>query len=300
MNLAQLRPESPSEVTAARFLANVFLCPRYLKRIIHYWLWNYVPLMTATGAMRPSKLEVPDLQAALLVRLLRLPSDMVLVSQGNLALTVDATQAHYVHFLSFMDPAAADMSLAVPVAIFAHKAFEDFRTSLFAMFCECDSVWRQCDRGGMQGQERCQGLVRPDWLARFYRPVMTVGLCLWLFVEHQCQGKPVEWQANEGVAIVDAVFLALEQHKTIASNLTPSDQERVLRLLRISAQSIRQHRSLRQLLDTIYDFIKNDVAVATCDYAQLMAECDVGFPPEEYVRFPWHSRGWTDGMDVDG
>lgn len=294
-----------NDAATVRTLANLLLAPASVRRATDYWLRTYVPLMIETRAVIPKTLTAPACMVALLQRMLATPTDVVVVSQGGIAITADATRAHWLHTLNFMSP-VDDFSLCLPLQQYKGCALH---LCMLQHFAEPESYWAEHEATAMQGQLRFASFARPEWLGLFYRPSLFIGLALYDFataimLTPKLRGSD-EYAGLGMLRDIVAQGLAdhvLGQRQQRPHPLPPSERVTLL-ALRNAVLSAADLTGAFHALEALVVTLLN---AADADYARLRVLFDAPFAPEEWGRLPWHAHcppleldAANDAMDID-
>lgn len=138
---------------AYSFLANLFLNPRTLGAIAEYWLRNYLEPTLLRGAPEPQGMNATDIACHMIRCLYQGVDDIVLVGQGNLAVSNDSPDPRYVHYVNFIAPAGRDFSFALPTRHFLDKRVEEVLTTLLSLYMQNEEVWRSGIHAATLGEQ---------------------------------------------------------------------------------------------------------------------------------------------------
>ncbi len=194
-----------NERNVYRFLANLWLRPESIWRIVEYWMRNYEPLAIDNGALAPRSLEPSEFYHTLLARMFVGPDDMNLHGQGNFAVSGNANEPRYVHYINFMAPSASDFTLAISDRHFIHERLEPVAVSLLPLYDNPMQVWKRGQRGTTMGDHFFdQFHINGDlfgWRSLF-SPVAFAAEIMHRALCGLRQCKSMEWLARHGLTTI--------------------------------------------------------------------------------------------------
>jgi hypothetical protein len=185
---------------AFRFLGNLFVNVRSIDRIVEYWLRNWLAVTLRRGLIEPRHSDAIDLACYLIERVYQGVDDIVLVGQGNLALSNDSTVPQHVHYINFVAPTGGDFSLALPVRHFYCAETRALPVSLLPLLLQSEAVWKSMTRAATLGEHHCSHFHAGDdtheWRTLFSPLAFGLEVAARMLIGLR-DATPAEWYYSE-------------------------------------------------------------------------------------------------------
>lgn len=276
-----------ARLAVRRLAANLFLRPSVVRAFTEYWLREYTPLAVRTGAPVPhGEHEAGDpgaWMACLVQRALIAPRELVLRSQGGMAVRPDAKSAHHVHVCNWVAP-AHDFALALPLVHFQRARLEHVLLCWVPLMAAARRFWSCVAHGNAMGQMACEQFLWGDELANAYRPSLVVAMLYERFLGALLGTVPAADWLTVVPAIVARALEPLRNRALLRREVQHVEERLVLESLeqRLSADCQRDPQAAVRALQALVTNLAALVRAEYGDWRETFEE-PAGVFPEDLV-----------------